>query len=159
MSLTDLANGLKLMIPTSSEATARQRIVDAYIDMVDTATASLRPIQVNQHFIDAAEEMLQGLVGISDPNQAAISIETGVTAFWLKLATNPPLVFQSAVAITIPGLSFDMTTPLNNQFIINRNGSIDLNSSAASIAAIIYADAIAGGTVTFSDLPGTFPII
>jgi hypothetical protein len=154
---TNLEAGLEDLVPTLVEAEAVSALSNAYSAYCSTAESSGREIETAA--LDIAEPiMAAAMVGISVPNAGSQKMTDGFVAFWVSIASNPGLAFLNATAITPPPF-VGLKAKLDVVFESNTTGSVSLEDAAKNIADKIDEETKIGGTVTFSDLGGPFPII
>jgi len=158
--------------PTDVEADAITRFLSAYGTFLvgtgvgDGATANGVPISPAA-VTAAAAAAGPTLVGMSAPgpfnmyHQALTKIpqavSQGAASFWGALAANPSAAFPGAIAMTPPPHA-----GLYSQFPVvmadNTSNAATAQEAADNTAALLYAEAVVGGTVTFPG-PAVFPII
>lgn len=151
---TTLATQLQNMTPTGVEATAITALVDAYGTFASAATGNGIPL--TPAGVTLGKTAMQGaLVGMSIDSAGLTAIPAACVAFWGAVCTGFAVSFPSSIAATPPphaslAAAFAALMPANTI------AEVDLATAASSIAAIMYTDAITGGTVT---LPGTPPVV
>lgn len=152
-----LSEGLKNLVPTLLESVAIVLLSDVYESYCSTAESSLRLIQTPA--INTAKPLMaSAMTGISTPNLASQKITDGIIAFWVSIAANPGIAFFNAIAITPPPFA-GLKSKLDAVFLSNKNGAVNLNTAVSNISDKIDEETKIGGSVTFSDLGGPFPII
>ncbi len=155
MSESTLATELENLAPTSTESEAAQTLTDAY--GVYAAGAIAGGVPITSAGVDLGKAaMLPALAGMSADGAGITIIPSAVVAFWNGVAGGLSTSFVGATAITPPPHA-TLPSAFASLMPTNTSGDVTKAEAAASIAEIMHADAIVGGTVTYPG--GTFPIL
>lgn len=152
LSAATLESALASLTPTASEATAIERLVDAWAEYFAEATVSGAPL-VEVAIDPGLDAMATALVGLSAPNAAAGKIAAATAAFWSAQASLPTTMWITAPVVLVPpivpppGLS-GLQAALEAVFAA---GPYDLDEALNQIAGAWHA-ASTGATV-----PGSVP--
>jgi hypothetical protein len=151
-----LSSALQSLTPTTSEATARSRLTDAWEDYFLGATVSGAAL-VGASINPGLSAFSAALVGMSSPGAGSAKIAAACSAFWaaqLGLATGmwvtapivlvPPIVPPAGLA-TLPAA-------LAATFAANLAGQLNLAEACDALATTLHAATI-GGVVPGSVLP------
>jgi len=154
MSSATLASELQNLTPRIDEPGAAEALAEAYRVFALDAVGNGVPILPAGP--DAGKlAMIPVLAGMSQPGAGALKIEQGVRAFWLAAAL--PAFFPGSIA-ALPPPTVGLANSLQPVFDSNTSGGATLEQAAQAVAAVMYANAIVGGTVTLPG-PATGPIL
>lgn len=144
LSSATLATQLGAMAVFSTEAAARTAWAAAFRAYFAQAVTSTAVPVIAGALGTPEAAMAAGLSGLSVTG--AVSIRTGLLAFWTSLAASPSSYFAAATLITPPaGLAaLDLTAT----FASNQSGALSKAASMNALAGVIHA-ANAGGQATF----------
>lgn len=151
-----LATAMLNLVPAATELEAAQVLADAYGTFASTAAAGAVPI-TPLAITNGKTAMTAALVGMSASGAGAAKIAAGVIAFWGAVAAGLTTSFAGAVVITPPP-NAGLAAALSAQFASNIATMASQAVATASIASVMAAQAIIGGTVTFP-LSIVLPII
>lgn len=149
-----LATQLQNMTNIDVEATAITNLVNAYGTFSSAATGNGIPL--TPAGVTLGKTAMQGaLVGMSADGAGITKIPNACVAFWGAVCTSFAVSFPGSIAATPPPHA-SLASAFAALMPTNTAGDVTLAQAAQSIAAIMYTDAIAGGTVT---LPGAPPVV
>jgi hypothetical protein len=152
LSAATLESELASLVPTSSEATAINRLVSAWQAYFGEATVSGAPL-VPASISGGLSAMAAAMVGLSAPGAAAGKIAAGASAFWSTQAGLATTMWVTAPVVLVPpivpppGLA-SLSSALAAVFAA---GPYDLDEALNQIASAWHA-ASTGATV-----PGSVP--
>lgn len=163
MSQSTLSDQLQSLVPTDSDIEAIDRLANAYATYcLDAEASRVPPVQISSASVELAKTAMKAaLVGLNNPGQGSQKIVDGFKAFWSSIALNPALSFPGSVAV-IAQPFVNTKLSLDNQFIVNRDGSLTTVQALDNISVIIDFETKIGGSVLFPTDPGPagpFPII
>lgn len=142
-----LESGLLTMSPTTTPGLAEQRFVDAVSEYMKGAAAGAVPIVAAAVDTQAKPAMLAALTfAPGSPEDAALSLQGGLTAFWGAVVAAPAVFFPGAVLVTPPtfaGLEGALTATFED------GGNRTLSAAAAALAGDIHGETTGLGTATF----------
>lgn len=156
MVASTLANELLNLDPVDTEAQAAQTLADAYAVFAADAQAGVPQITPTGVSLGKAA-MLAGLIGMNAPGAGAAVIAAAVQAFWVAVAGGLATSFAGAIAI-LPPAHVGLQALLALDFLNNTNSAATKAAATSLIAGDFYAQAIIGGTVTYTG-PTVFPIL
>lgn len=156
MSQTKLQDELANLIPVATEAEAAINLTEAYAAFAADASAATEQITPTGVALGKAA-MVPALAGMNAPGAGASVIQSALQAFWGAVALGLATSIPGATAITPPPHAA-LAASLSSVFASNTSSNATKDSAIASIASVLYANAIAGGTVTFPG-PVVFPIL
>jgi hypothetical protein len=152
---TTLADELRSLAPTALEADAITTLTDAYANYAADATANSVALSPAGVLLGKAA-MASALVGMSAAGAGIAAIPAAIKAFWVAVAGGLATSFAGATAI-VPPPHASLSSAFATLMPTNTAGEVTADQAADSMALIMHADAILGGTVTFG-IP-TFPIV
>ena len=163
LSAATLASELESLAPTNDEATAIQRIVDAwevYFNGSQLGAASAVP----GSYSAALAALQSGLSGMSASNATGNAFQIGLTAFWATIAplaasvwpqTPPPVTTPPAIP---PPLLSGISALLQAQWAADSAAGASLATSAQNMANILHVNAGLGGICNIT-VPGAPPVV
>lgn len=152
-----LSTQLQNLAPTTVEATAITNLVNAYGTYAAGAASNAVPITPAGVTL-GKNAMSAQLVGMSASGQGITKIPASIVAFWAAVAGGLATSFAGAIAI-VPPPNAGLAALLAATFPANTSGNLTLAQACDAIAANMHAQAIIGGTVTFTGPVGPFPIL
>lgn len=156
LSASTLASGLEALTPTTSEATAISRFVDAWDDYFAGATVSGVSVTPGSYSAGLSA-MSAAMVGMTATNAGATSIQAGVTAFWTAILALPTSLWITAPIVLVPpivpppGLA-TVAAGLTAVFGSNLAGELNLADACSAVATSLHGTAGLGALV-----PGSVP--
>lgn len=162
MSASDLSNNMLLyMTNTSQELDVISHFSSAFVDYFKFATAGVIPI-IGPYLDTVPKSIMQAaLIGISQPDAGAQTIQSGITAFWGSLSSSPALVFPACTAITPPATLSTIAILLSPIFFNNTQLELSSQECFDNIANILNGVNIAGGiaVITVGGVPTPMSIL
>lgn len=158
LSPTKLADALDEHVGNQeSEADARDGWASALVEYFKGAKAGA--IAINPASVDGAKGAISAaMLGMSEENQGALSIQAGFVAFW-ALATNPLTTsgfFPGVLPLSVPPvLTAGIAAKILAKVAVNAQAGVTKKQALLSIATEIHPQNL-GGTVT---IPGVPPLV
>jgi hypothetical protein len=159
---TTLADGLKALEPADNEGDAIAALSAAWEAYF--AEATVLGVAVNGGSLAGALGALEAaLVGMSATGAGAAKIQAGIVAFWGVVATAAASIWTMVppvpppTAATPPAGITGIAAALVPVFASNTSGSVDLDTSADNIAAVIHPLNLGGIAVIPPPPPPTNP--
>jgi hypothetical protein len=152
-----LATELEALEPSSTEAVAIARLVDAWEVYWGGATVNGVPATPGS-FTAGLSAMGAALVGMSSSGAGAAAIASGVSAFWTAVAPLATAIWITAPIVLVPpivpppGLG-GISAALVSVFGSNTVSSLTLAQCAQQIASVLHANGGVGAAVPGSVLP------
>lgn len=145
-----LASALEGLEPTTDEAEAISRIVDAWESYFDASQLGAA-VAVTGSYASALAAMESALSGMSAPGAAANAFQTALQAFWSTLAPTAAAVWiQTPPAATTPPatpppLLSGVAAILQAQWTADAAAGATLETSAQNMGDIMHNNAGTGG--------------
>lgn len=156
LSAATLATELENLTPTTSEATAIQRLVDAWEAYF--AQSSVNGITATPGSFNAGLTAMSGaMAGLSLTNNGSTAIQSGVTAFWAAIAGLATTIWITAPVVLVPPIVPPPTltavaASLDVTFANNLASELNLSDAALAVATTLHTTAGLGAVV-----PGSVP--
>lgn len=152
-----LSTQLQNLVPVATEPPAVTALTNAYGVYAAGATSNGVPITAAGVNLGKAA-MSAVLVGMSASGAGITKIPASIVQFWIAVAGGLATSFPGAIAI-VPPPNAGLAALLAATFPANTSGNKTLAQACDAIAANMHAQAIIGGTVTFTGPTGPFPIL
>lgn len=160
MNQTVLEDELKAMLLYDTETATVSAWADMFANYFQGDGAS-QGAQSNGFYVVSAAipaaktAMAGGLLGMSEPGQAASKIASGITLFWAALI--PATAWPTVTLITPPPLITGLTAALQAAFNVNISDTTTKDAAMAAIAAVVHSSNQGGSAIWPG--PTVFPIV
>lgn len=145
MSAATLSTQLQNLTPTTSEATAIGRFVNAWGNYFAASAANGVPYTVNAAHFSA---MQSAMAGASAPGAGAAKIQAGIVAWWASVLSTFAATYAGSIALVVPTTITTIAAALTPVLASNTAGGLSLASACTQIANTIHPLNL-GGTATF----------
>jgi len=156
-----LASSLASNPNVDNEAAAITNFTNSWVTYFSTATAGVVPIVSPLLQGTPAAAMIGSMTGLSQANNGANAISSGITAFWTAMIPLAATLFPTAVSLTPPPAISTIATALVPVFLANTQGNLDVATCYQNIATALNAINIAGGiaVLIIASVPTPTPIL
>lgn len=141
---TTLANGLKLMTPTTDENVAINRFASAWENYF--YGAAVGGIAATPGTLSAATTALKAaMIGLK--TLGATAIQSGIVAFWGVVATAAPSIWITVppcTGATPPPTLATIASALTTVFASNKAAQLNLDAAATAIATSLHTKNLGG---------------
>ncbi len=151
MSQATLAEELKALEPSESEAESIDLLVDAYGTYASDAVGMTpAPIAITGAGVELGKTaMAASLTGMSLPGVGLTAIPSAITTFWSTVCAAYVVSFPGTVASVAPPHA-GFPAALGAVFPANMAAALSLEDSTAALAAVMHTYAIVGGTISIA---------